>query len=81
MTAGSFALVAQAVVTLVGGGYALWKFAVAHGKDVERMERVLKQVEPNKGSSMRDDLTELKEQFGRFTAATEGRLKLLENKP
>lgn len=74
----TFAIMAQALVTLVGGGYALWKFAVAHGRDQAKIDRVLRQVEPNGGGSLRDDVTTLGRDFRAFREEMRSRVSALE---
>lgn len=79
--------VIQAGVVLLGGGWGVWKVARDQGTKDAQLKRIIKQVEPNTGTSLRDDVqklrddvTALREDFRRFSADVDRRLLTLERK-
>ncbi len=75
---GTGTLMVQAALTVCGGAYAAWRFLLNQAKREAKIDRVLRQVEPNGGGSLRDDLTDLKSDFARFRKEMERRLSTIE---
>lgn len=76
----TFAIILQVTVTLVGGGYALYRFAAGQGANRAKLDRIVDQVEPKSGGNLRDELKTLSEEMHRFAENTDKRLQLLERK-
>lgn len=73
------ALIGQTLVSIFGGGAAVAVYFKRRGASEEKLNRIIKQVEPNAGTSLRDDVTLLTDEFRRFANTVDQRLKRLEN--
>lgn len=77
---GTGTLMVQAALTVCGGAYAAWRFLLNQAKREAKIDRVLRQVEPNGGGSLRDDLTDLAADFKRFRTEIDRRLTRIEGR-